>query len=294
MDDKREEMSFTDALIGVLVIAILLVAADALRRMWMDRGRIRIKIDPRFRDLPDDGSNPELPSAPRVVKRGQPEQMSLDALEPPLMMEAEDEPDVPAVTPPRRPAVEAAVTDHAETVAVDPRVSPAKTPEPAAQPAPTKPASRPRTKAVEDKPAPAPILDVMVVHLLFPQGVAGDRLLQSLLQQGLRYGEMKIFHLHQNGDLLFSLANAHEPGYFNIDSMEQERLRAVTFFVKLPGPKEPLTALNRMLNAAQWLARELEGELRDENRIVLTQQMMEHLRERVQEFERRQRVPDGH
>src|SRR5690606_36496918 len=138
--------------------------------------------------------------------------------------------------------------------------------------APTpKPVSRPAPKPVpaEEKPAAAPILDVMVVHLLFPQGVSGEHLLQSLLQQGLRYGEMKIFHLHQQGELLFSLANAHEPGYVNIDTMEQERLRAVSFFVKLPGPKEPLTALNRMLNTAQWLARELEGELRDENRNVL-------------------------
>lgn len=272
-------MTFTDALLGVVVIAILLVAVDALRRIWLDRSSLRLKIDPRFHDLPEN-DNPELPGGARVVKRPQPQQMSLDAMapeamEPPLMMEADDgAADQPA------PAVKKPV----ETV-----TAPAPTPAPKTAPRPA-----PRPAPAEEKPAAAPILDVMVVHLLFPQGVSGDRLLQSLLQQGLRYGEMKIFHLHQQGELLFSLANAHEPGYFNIDTMEQERLRAVSFFVKLPGPKEPLTALNRMLNTAQWLARELEGELRDENRNVLTQQMMEHLRERVQEFERRQRVPDAH
>ncbi len=48
-----------------------------------------------------------------------------------------------------------------------------------------------------------------------------------------------------------------------------------------------------MLSICQRLASELDGELKDEQHSVLTPQTMEHLRQRVQEFERRQRVPSA-
>jgi cell division protein ZipA len=274
-------MGFSQTLIWILVIAILLVAADAVRRIINDRrGQLRMKIDPRFHDLPEDDRNPELPGKARPAARLEPQQMSLDDMPPPLVMEADDEADsVPLSQPVStvRPIAQTAAERQTGKTAATHR-----------------PVVDSTAKPESEKPGKeSAILDVIVVHLLFPQGVDGERLLQSLLQQGLRYGEMKIFHLHQQGDLLYSLANAREPGYFNIDTLEQERFKAISFFTKLPGPREPLVALNRMLASAQYLARELEGELRDENRIVLTQQMMEHLRERVQEFERRQRVPNG-
>ena len=86
------------------------------------------------------------------------------------------------------------------------------------------------------------------------------------------------------------MANALEPGIFDIDTMEEEQFSALSFFLKLPGPSRPREALDRMLASARKIAQSLDGELRDEQHSVLTPQTVEHLHERVQEFERRQRV----
>ena len=93
--------------------------------------------------------------------------------------------------------------------------------------------------------------------------------------------------------LLTGLANAVEPGTFDLDTMEDKTFAGVTFFLKLPGPTDAIGALDKMLSICQRLAAELDGELKDEQHSVLTPQTMEHLRQRVQEFERRQRVPSA-
>src|SRR5690606_1509569 len=155
----------------------------------------------------------------------------------------------------------------------------------AARPAARRPAPPPRAE-------PA-LLEVIVVHLVAPRGhrFDGRELLQELLESGMRSGEMNIFHCHrheQGEDVLqFSMANAVEPGTFDIDEMDREQFAGTTFFLKLPGPGRPLAALDRMLDTVRTLAERLGGELKDEQRSVLTPQNMEHMRQRVQEFERR-------
>lgn len=335
-------MTFTNALLWLLVIAILLVAADAIRRIWKERSRLHIRIDPSLHNLPEP-SNTELPNGgARIVKRAPRvpmEQMPLTPAAPPLMMDADDDEPKVSLSPAASAAVnaepdrddlsstssmatsspaESAISNErtasaertqtppvavtrsqqsgVESVTQDPAMRhSASKPQAAAPEMSLRPPEKTVEKAAENAPAKTsaePLLEVLVVSLLFTQSVSGERLLQSLVQQGLRFGEMRIFHAHENGKLLFSMANAHEPGYFNINAMEREQLRAVSFFMKLPGPAEPLMALNRMLSTAQYLAQELDGELHDERRSLLTHQMMEHMRERVREFERRMRVPD--
>ena len=62
-----------ETLIGILVILILLILADGIRRMLRDRGRrLKVRIDPRVRDYssePVEERNPELLGGPRVVTR---------------------------------------------------------------------------------------------------------------------------------------------------------------------------------------------------------------------------------
>lgn len=259
-----------ETLIGILIILILLIVADGVRRMVRDyRSRLRIRVDPRFSDAPetDDDTNPELPGgSARVVRpaSGQPEDGGGDDEQaPPLVMESEEQ----------APASSA----DAEQQALFPE---AREPEPE----PESPADT------------GEILEVIVVHVMAPKPhrFDGQALLRQLLEQGMRFGEMSIFHRHeqQNGreELQFSMANALEPGIFDIDTMEEQQFSALSFFLKLPGPSRPREALDRMLASARKIAQSLDGELRDEQHSVLTPQTVEHLHERVQEFERRQRV----
>lgn len=46
-----------------------------------------------------------------------------------------------------------------------------------------------------------------------------------------------------------------------------------------------------MLETAQCVVRNLGGELKDERRSVMTPQTIEHCRQRIREFERKQRSP---
>ena len=137
---------------------------------------------------------------------------------------------------------------------------------------------------------------MIVMHMVTPATnvMSGRDLLQALLEQGLRYGDMNIFHLHQSrggrDELQFSMANAVEPGTFDIDTMESQGFRAVTFFLKMPGPSNPAEALERMIKTIRFLGDRFAGEVRDDQHSVLTQQTVEHMRGKVREFERRSRV----
>ncbi|MZR62121.1 cell division protein ZipA [Alcanivorax sp. DP30] len=301
-----------ETLIGILVILILLILADGLRRMFRERqGRLRMRIDPRFRDAPEeeekDDYHPELIGAARVVRRGdapvyadEPDSAEPDVL-PPTMMEPDE-----AVSEARAVEQQSLFAGDDASQGDEPPAEPAAPPRAEAQPEPEpepEPAPRVEPQPAARKPErprePQPVLEVIVVHLIARRGEPfdGGELLRMLLESGLRYGQMNIFHRHVkvNGadQLQFSMANAVEPGTFDLDTMEEKTFAGVTFFMKLPGPTDAIGSLDKMLSICKRLASELNGELKDEQHSVLTPQTMEHLRQRVQEFERRQRVPSA-
>ena len=57
--------------------------------------------------------------------------------------------------------------------------------------------------------------------------------------------------------------------------------------MQLPGPEHPSDALEDMFEVASAVSQDLKGELKDEQRNFLTQQMVEHYRQRVMDFTRR-------
>lgn len=291
-----------ETLIGILVILILLILTDGVRRMIRERhGRLRMRIDRRFRkpshvDQDDDEGYPsELLGGPRVRNRG----MDSDHLDdeedhtPPMMMDGAEEPE-----PPPRAEQQNLFDIEDEPESEEPSAAQRPTDEPKAAPQPQPEPSRRAPRSRQAAPS-QPVLEVIVFHLIArrPERFDGQAMLRLLLESGLRYGDMHIFHRHSEvqgrEQLEFSVANAVEPGTFDIDAMEEQGFAGITFFMKLPGPGEPLVSLDRMLSIGRRMAEELDGELKDEEHSVLTPQTMEHLRQRVQEFERRQRVPHG-
>ena len=292
-----------ETLIVILVILIIGILADGVRRMLKERNkRLHLRIDPKAKELakqPYDDANPELPSggaralprsgAPAPTRKpvpitqrrqapaiGKPGSMANAPKAPPLVMEPEEQ---------IKPSVTAAVQ---EELFQEPE------PQASAEPAATV-EQTPSHEPAARRAAPE-LLEVIVMHMVTPAANAmpGRDLLQALLEQGMRYGDMNIFHRHQarNGrdELQFSMANALEPGTFDIDTMETQSFRAVTFFLKMPGPGNPGDALERMLKTIRHLGDRFGGEVRDDQHSALTQQTIEHMRERVRDFERRARV----
>lgn len=149
---------------------------------------------------------------------------------------------------------------------------------------------RPVRPLAEEKPY-VEVQDVIALHVVARQHpFNGEDLLRCILGYGLRFGDMSIFHRHERptgqGKILFSMAKAVEPGIFDLQAMSGEEIPGVSFFLSLPGVNS-IHAYDIMVDTAKRLATELQGEILDEQRQPLTRQLVEHYRERVQEFERR-------
>jgi len=145
----------------------------------------------------------------------------------------------------------------------------------------------------EPESAPEPPDEVIIINVMAPQGqlFAGSALLDVLLQCGMRFGDMNIFHRHAHetgeGPVLFSLANMVKPGVFDLDSMDTFETPGVSLFMTLPMRPDSLKSFDVMRDIAQTLTERLGGELKDENRSVMTRQTMEHCRQRIAEYERK-------
>ena len=124
-----------------------------------------------------------------------------------------------------------------------------------------------------------------------PAGFKGEDILQILLACDLRFGDMSFFHRHEfeagRGAIQFSVANMMQPGVFDIDHMRQFNTPGLVFFVTLPGPEDMMKAFDYMLETAQAVARNLEGDVLDETRSVMTKQTLEHNRQQIRDLERR-------
>ncbi|MCU1717007.1 cell division protein ZipA [Pseudomonas sp. 5P_3.1_Bac2] len=271
--------------IGIIVIAVILV--DGWRRMRGGKGKLKFKLDRSFANVPDEETDPGLISSPRVVDRNN---------EPSL-----DEEDLPSLSArelnrrrnsnpnePQQGDLNLGLDEPVPTL-----LNPVdeEKPSKAAKSGAGKKDKEPSHDLGKELP---PVEEVLVINVIARDeaGFKGPALLQNILESGLRFGEMDIFHRHEsmagNGEVLFSMANALKPGTFDLDDIEGFSTRAVSFFLGMPGPRHPKQAFDVMVAAARKLAHELNGELKDDQRSVLTAQTIEHYRQRIVEYERKQ------
>lgn len=135
--------------------------------------------------------------------------------------------------------------------------------------------------------------DVLVLNVAARAGkeIKGSDLLDALLPLGFKFGEMSIFHRHEddagNGEVLFSMVNMVKPGTFDVDSMSGFNTCGVSLFMALPCFGDAEQNFDLMLSCAEQLAKELNAELLDDQRIELGKQKIRHYRERIREYERR-------
>jgi cell division protein ZipA len=148
------------------------------------------------------------------------------------------------------------------------------------------------------QPEETPSIDaqVIILSVVMPENhqMSGAALLPSLLTLGMKYGEMNIFHRHQdnagNGAVTFSLANMLNPGSFELDTMETFVTQGVSLFMTLPNAGDPFAAFDQMLLAAKQLATEFNAQLLDDKRNVMTKQTEQHYVSKIREFDRQHRL----
>ena len=142
----------------------------------------------------------------------------------------------------------------------------------------------------EEQPTEA-TSDLIVLHItaLPTQPFSGVELLRALDLVEMEYGEMNIFHHHGVGEMrstepLFSLANMHEPGSFDLNNISKEEIKGLTLFLRLPTPVDAQIAFELMLNTTQRLSDELKGEVRGPSHRLLNEKDISELRDKLAAF----------
>ncbi|WP_051222276.1 cell division protein ZipA [Neptunomonas japonica] len=147
--------------------------------------------------------------------------------------------------------------------------------------------ARSERKALEQAPEPEEVLVITVVGKQQP--LDGQTLLQVVLACGMRFGDMSLFHRFEEGvdkgPVQFSMANAVNPGTFDLEHMSEMTTPGVSFFMSMSEPEDAKNAFECMLATAETVSKHLGGDLLDENRSVMRPQTKAHYRERIREFE---------
>ncbi|APO83528.1 cell division protein ZipA [Pseudomonas putida] len=279
--------------IGIIVIAGILF--DGWRRMRGGKGKLKFRLDRSYSNLPDEEGNAEVLGPSRVLDTHKEPELDESDL-PSLSASARDREREPKPAKPAKRGKRATAAADAQqgdlNLSAEPREPDlfADSDDDFAAENTRSNGAAPASSSVKELP---PAEEVLVISVISRDegGFKGPALLQNILESGLRFGEMDIFHRHESmaghGEVLFSMANAVKPGVFDLDDIDHFSTRAVSFFLGLPGPRHPKQAFDVMVAAARKLAHELNGELKDDQRSVLTAQTIEHYRQRIVEFERR-------
>lgn len=110
-------------------------------------------------------------------------------------------------------------------------------------------------------------------------------LLQAISATGLQYGAMNIFHYIEDtprGKLtLFSLASVTEPGEFDLNNIGGLMCAGLTLFMNVSRVPDPGDVFLLMLETAEQLAEDLDGELRAAPNIPWTEDIFHHYENRI-------------
>ncbi|MDA9902427.1 cell division protein ZipA [Gammaproteobacteria bacterium] len=151
---------------------------------------------------------------------------------------------------------------------------------------PSEDASDIREKSISEQP-----LEILIVNVMAKEGrlIRGEELLNFFETQALHYGEMGIFHKYVDDDFkgssIFRVVNMLNPGTFDLKEMNEFTTFGVSFFLSLPSCMNNFDAFEYMLLVAKNLQESLGAELRDDQRNAMTEQTIEHYRQRVRDFE---------
>ena len=144
--------------------------------------------------------------------------------------------------------------------------------------------------AVENSVESGPESLLIILYIMSPKGhvFAGEGVHAVMTSAGLVHGEHQIYHYMENDMSVFSIANAIEPGYFELSQLQNTTTPGLAVFMQLPGPMECRKAFDHLIEISQRLAAALSGELCDEHRVSLSQQTITHLKEKVDAYRLKQ------
>ena len=136
----------------------------------------------------------------------------------------------------------------------------------------------------------------LVLFVVAPEGQAmsGQHLKTVVEKCGMEFGQMGLFHrFEDNSDsspIQFSMSSVSGSGAFDLETIDTQEMRAVTFFMSMREPRDPSYAVECMLATAATLSKALGCEMLDNDRSVMRPQTQEHYRELVKAFKLKERA----
>ena len=136
----------------------------------------------------------------------------------------------------------------------------------------------------------------LVLFVVAPEGQAmsGQNLKTVVEKCGMEFGQMGLFHrFEDNSDsspIQFSMSSVAGSGAFDLETIDAQEMRAVTFFMSMREPRDPSYAVECMLATAATLSKALGCEMLDNDRSVMRPQTQEHYRELVKAFKLKERA----
>jgi len=133
--------------------------------------------------------------------------------------------------------------------------------------------------------------DLLVLYVTSPAHTLFNGLSISKVADeiGMVYGHMNIFHhfgpgkLH-SGQPLFSLANMHEPGSFDLGRMADLKTKGVVAFMYSPASIDASVVFELYLNTTQRMAELLGGDIRTSDNELLNTASINTLRDKAASF----------
>lgn len=142
------------------------------------------------------------------------------------------------------------------------------------------PAAEPSAKAQAPSvaaavtPAAKPVEQKIIAILIAEREgglILGPNLHRALRNEGLIYGDRKIYHRMDLGQPVFSVAGLLKPGQLDPAESDKFTTPGLTMFMVLPGAPAPVDAVRDMLITAKALAKSLKSELFDNKRQPFTE-----------------------
>ena len=131
---------------------------------------------------------------------------------------------------------------------------------------------------------------IISLRVVAREGMAfpGLDLLNIFNEEGFEFGQFDIFHKLVRGErerALFSIASLHEPGSFDLKTLDDQSVIGVMVFMVLPGPQDGVSTFSDMVDTARRIAASLGGQLRDDQGSTFNSQRERSIREEIVEYQ---------
>ena len=115
---------------------------------------------------------------------------------------------------------------------------------------------------------------------------SGEEIVGALKENGMIHEEPGIFSYYYGSNKIrvFSAANLHEPGIFDMNQLENLKVKGISFFMSLPLKTNEINAFDEMMSILKRIKSSLKGELLDDTGSSLSVQRERYIREEVIEY----------